>query len=137
MKKYIRPEVAVQMAKSQVKDWHKEHLIGVYLGTLDEIKGLETISIGTLNSTMIYPRDVYRPAISKGAAGVVLLHNHPNSDVKPSPDDLKYTRELIVAGKILDVNLIDSIVFWKGKRFHSMRIKNNNLWNFKGVNKDG
>lgn len=96
-----------------VKDMYslpKEHLRGIYLNTHHRIIHDEVISIGTINSNLIHPREVFRPAIQYGAAGVILVHNHPSGIVTPSIADIEITKQLIAAGKMVGINLIDHVV---------------------------
>jgi DNA repair protein RadC len=96
-----------------VKDMYalpKEHLRGIYLNTHHRIIHDEVISIGTINSNIVHPREVFRPAIQYGAAGVVLVHNHPSGEVVPSQADIEITKQLIEAGKMVGINLIDHVI---------------------------
>lgn len=91
----------------------KEHLRGIYLNSHNRILRDEVISIGTVNSNMIHAREVFRPAIECNAAAVILAHNHPSGEVTPSKEDADITAELVRAGKILGINLIDHVVITK------------------------
>lgn len=88
----------------------KEHLRGIYLDTHYRVIHDEVISIGTINANIIHPREVFKPAIEYGAAAVVLAHNHPSGITKPSQADIDVTRQLVEAGKMLGINLIDHII---------------------------
>ncbi len=92
----------------------KEHLRGIYLDTHYRVIHDEIISIGTINSNIIHPREVFKPAIEYGAAAVVLAHNHPSGISKPSAADIEITRQLVEAGKMLGINLIDHLIITKG-----------------------
>ncbi len=91
----------------------KEHLRGIYLNSHNRILRDEVISIGTVNSNMIHAREVFRPAIECNAAAVILAHNHPSGEVTPSKEDTDITAELVRAGKILGINLIDHVIITK------------------------
>lgn len=91
----------------------KEHLRGLYLNSHNRIIRDEVISIGTINSNMIHPREVFRPAIESNAAAVVLAHNHPSGEVTPSSEDIEITKQLVQAGKILGISLLDHVVITK------------------------
>ncbi|MES3005362.1 MAG: DNA repair protein RadC [Patescibacteria group bacterium] len=96
-----------------VKDMHglpKEQLRGVYLDTHNRVIHDEVISIGTINSNIVHPREVFKPALEYGAAAVVLVHNHPSGVSTPSISDIEITKQLIAAGKIVGINLLDHIV---------------------------
>ncbi|HTB63717.1 MAG TPA: JAB domain-containing protein [Opitutales bacterium] len=82
----------------------------LFLNRKHRVKGHQFLSMGTVNSTMVHPREVFRAAIVACAAGIVLMHNHPSGDPSPSPADIKITRELVEAGKLLGIELIDHVV---------------------------
>lgn len=88
----------------------KEHLRGLYLNTHHRIIHDEVISIGTINSNVIHPREVFKPALEYAAAAVVLVHNHPSGIVTPSDEDVTITEQLIEAGKIIGITLLDHVV---------------------------
>ncbi|MFM2383947.1 MAG: hypothetical protein RIQ72_519 [Candidatus Parcubacteria bacterium] len=99
-----------------LKDMHslpKEQLRGIYLDTHNRIIHDEVISIGTLNSNIVHPREVFRPALEYGAAAIILAHNHPSSISTPSESDKVITLQLIDAGKILGIRILDHIVITK------------------------
>ncbi len=99
-----------------VKDMHnlpKEQLRGIYLDTHSRVIHDEVISIGTLNSNIVHPREVFRPALEYGAAAVVLAHNHPSGMETPSDSDREITLQLIQAGKIIGIRLLDHVVITK------------------------
>ncbi len=88
----------------------KEHLRGLFLDTHYRVIHDETISIGTINSNIIHPREVFKPAIEYGAVAVILVHNHPSGLTKPSRADLAVTEQLVAVGKIVGVHLIDHVI---------------------------
>jgi len=92
------------------------------------------VSLGTLESTPVRPRETFRPAISDGAASVVIVHNHPSGDVTPSREDIEATRILIDAGKIVGIPVFDHVIIGrdkKGKAEHlSMRERNLCTFNY-------
>lgn len=91
----------------------KEHLRGLYLNSHNRIIRDEVISIGTINSNMIHPREVFRPAIESNAAAVVLAHNHPSGEKNPSEEDVRITKQVVEAGKILGIALLDHVIVTK------------------------
>lgn len=109
------------MAKRLVKDNFKEHTIGLYLDTRNRLIKSEVISIGTLNSCLVHPREVFYPAIKQRCASMIFLHNHPSGIVDPSEDDVETTKRLRNAGKILGIEVTDSIIFENGGMWHSHR----------------
>lgn len=88
----------------------KEHLRGLYLDSHFRLVHDEVISIGSVSANMVHPREVFRPAIDQGAAAVILAHNHPSGVVTPSEADVAVTKQLIEAGKILGINVLDHII---------------------------
>lgn len=91
----------------------KEQLRGLYLNSHNRIIRDEVISIGTLTSSIVHPREVFRPAIEYGAAAVVLAHNHPSGEIEPSVADKEITEQLIKAGKIIGIHLLDHVILTK------------------------
>jgi len=100
-------------------DHSKEHLIGIYLNTKNEIIKSEIISIGTLNSSLVHPREVFRPAIKHNANSFILAHNHPSGYLEPSEEDLTITRKIKKFGEEFGIKLLDHVIFNK-KEFYSM-----------------
>lgn len=88
----------------------KEHLRGIYLNAHYKVIHNETISIGTVDASIIHPREVFKPALEYSAAAVVLVHNHPSGNVDPSDADVSITKQLISAGKLLGIELIDHVI---------------------------
>jgi DNA repair protein RadC len=93
-----------------MRDLPKEHLRGLYLNQHFKLIHDEVISIGTIDASIIHPREVFRPALEYGAVAVILAHNHPSGSVKASFMDKEVTKELIDAGKIMGVRLLDHVI---------------------------
>lgn len=91
----------------------KEHLRGIYLNSHNRILRDEVISIGTVNSNMIHAREVFRPAIECNAAALILAHNHPSGEAMPSKEDEDITKDLVEAGKILGISILDHVIITK------------------------
>lgn len=89
----------------------KEHILAFYLNARSQLVHKELVSLGTADFAVIHPREVFEPAIIHNAASVVLGHNHPSGCVDPSLEDIKITKELVKAGRILGVRLVDHIIF--------------------------
>lgn len=88
----------------------REHFMAAYLDNRSRVKGVSTVSIGTLSASLVHPREVFRPAIVAGAAAVVISHNHPSGDPSPSPEDREATRRLLRAGELLGIPLLDHVI---------------------------
>ena len=93
----------------------REHLRGLYLNTHYKLIHDEIISIGTVDASIVHPREVFKPAIEYGAAAVILVHNHPSGVVNPSQSDRDMTKQLIKAGELIGIDLIDHIIVAKNK----------------------
>ncbi|MFP4568172.1 MAG: RadC family protein [Candidatus Woesearchaeota archaeon] len=98
----------------------KEHFFILMLNTKNKILKHEVVSVGTLDSSLVHPREVFRPALKEGCFSVILVHNHPSGDPSPSDDDLVVTERLIEAGKLLGVSVLDHVIlgrdsFWSYK----------------------
>lgn len=89
---------------------NQEYLIALYLNARREIISQDVITIGTLDSSLIHPREVFAPALQHRAASIVLAHNHPSGDSTPSLEDLDVTEKLIEAGELLAIGILDHIV---------------------------
>ena len=111
---------AVAIASSMVIDWNREHCIALFLDTKNHLLHSEIISIGTATDTLIHAREVFKPAIIHNAVKVMLLHNHPSGDIFPSKMDIAVTKRMADAGRLLQIELIDHLVFNKRGEFYSM-----------------
>ena len=107
------PESVVKAIRASIKDKAKEHFKLILLNPRNKIIGISTISIGTLNASLVHPREVFKDAITHSAASVVLAHNHPSGDPEPSDDDIKITKKLVESGKILGIEVLDHIIIGK------------------------
>ncbi|MCK5699108.1 MAG: DNA repair protein RadC [Candidatus Aenigmarchaeota archaeon] len=94
----------------KMKNLKKEHLIGLYLDTRNNLIKEETISIGTLNSSLIHPREIFRSAVIEACASVILVHNHPSGDPTPSKDDITVTKKIIQASEVIGIELLDHVI---------------------------
>ena len=80
------------------------------LNTKNKIVAVHEVSRGTLNSSMVHPREVFKPAVLHNAAAIICFHNHPSGDTEPSRDDIEITNRLIEAGKIMGIEILDHII---------------------------
>jgi DNA repair protein RadC len=103
---YLRPK----LTESVIYRPDVENLIVIHLSTRRKAIGFEVISTGTLDTLLVHPREVFKSAIVTNAAAIVLAHNHPSGDPTPSEADIKVTRDLIRAGQLLRIELIDHVV---------------------------
>lgn len=101
--------------KTELQDLKKEMFKVVHLNTKNEIIGSELVSMGSLNSSIVHPREVFKNAIKKSSNSVILVHNHPSGNPSPSKEDINITKRLIEAGDILGIKVIDHVIIGKGK----------------------
>ncbi len=94
----------------EIRTAKKEHFVVLYLNARNHLIHKETISVGTLNASLVHPREVFKPAIDHLAASIIVAHNHPSGGVEPSPADLELTNRLHEAGKLLGIEVIDHII---------------------------
>jgi len=85
------------------------------LNAQSRVVSAQEVTRGTLNSSLVHPREVFRLAIAEGAAGIVVVHNHPSGDPTPSNDDRAVTRQMVEAGKLLDIPVYDHVVIGNGR----------------------
>ena len=115
------PEKVYRLLKNKLKDYHKEHFYIIPINSRNF--SIAEISIGSLNASIVHPREVFAEAIKNKAASVIFAHNHPSGDPEPSEDDLIITKKLVESGKILGIEIIDHIIITKSK-FFSFKEKN-------------
>ena len=104
------PKDVADMMMSKMKDLTQEHLVALFLNTKNIVIKEETIFIGTLNSSVIHPREVFNAAIRASCNAVIVIHNHPSGDVTPSKEDIATTIRLKECGQILGIELLDHII---------------------------
>lgn len=98
----------------------KEHLVVFFLNARNQEISRHTVSVGTVNASMVHPREVFEPAIRRAASQVLIAHNHPSGDTRPSAEDIRVTAQLAEAGRILGIQVTDHVIV-SGKDFTSMK----------------
>jgi DNA repair protein RadC len=116
------PADVAGLVMEEMRNYRREHFRVVMLDVKNKVLGTEEISIGSLNTSLVHPREVFRPAVLKSCAGIILVHNHPSGDPTPSGEDLEVTRRLCDAGKLMGIEVLDHVVIGDGK-FFSFREK--------------
>jgi DNA repair protein RadC len=121
-----QPKLAAQywrqnITKHPVYNGEVECFAVFLLNTRRRVRGHVMISLGTMDMILIHPREVFRPAIVGGAAGIVLAHNHPSGDPSPSEADIRVTRDLIRAGQLLKIDVLDHVIIGAAETFVSLR----------------
>jgi DNA repair protein RadC len=117
------PDDILHIIKKELKGKKKEYFMVALLDTRNHLIAIRTVSIGSLDTSIVHPREVFLEAISNSAASVIFIHNHPSGNPDPSEEDIKLTRQLIEAGKILDIDVLDHIVVVDNGYF-SMKARN-------------
>jgi len=98
---------------TDLRNLKKEHFVALYINARNRLIKKDLISVGTLNASLIHPRDVFEPAIAANAAQIIIAHNHPSGDPDPSEDDLVITKKLVESGKILGIEIFDHVIVVK------------------------
>jgi len=101
----------------------KEHFVVLYLNARNQLLHRETISIGSLNTNNVHPREVFSPALEHLAASVILAHNHPSGDATPTSEDVQVTKRIAKAGKIMGIDVLDHIILGNNS-YTSLKEKN-------------
>jgi DNA repair protein RadC len=114
------PEEAYHELKGKSRDQKKEHFWAILLDTRNQVIKTVEISIGSLDTSIVHPRELYKEAIAASASSVIIAHNHPSGNPEASQDDIQLTRRLIEAGTIMGIEIVDHIVIGEGK-FISMK----------------
>lgn len=104
------PNKIVNLMMDELRYLKQEHFKIVLLDTKNQIIKIENISVGTLNASIVHPRDVFNAAIKRHANSMILLHNHPSGDPTPSKEDINITNRLIEAGEIIGIRVLDHII---------------------------
>lgn len=111
------PKDIFPLLKEKVINFHKEYFMVASLDNRNKIISVDVVSIGTLSSNLIHPRETFETAIKNHAAAIIICHNHPSGELKPSEDDLIVTDNLIKAGKLLGIEVADHLIITKDGYF--------------------
>lgn len=103
----------------KVSHLEKEHFCVISLDTKNRPVKEETVSVGTLNTAIVHPREIFRGAIKESANSIILVHNHPSGDPSPSDADRKLTEDLIAAGDILSIKVLDHVIIGTNGKYWS------------------
>jgi DNA repair protein RadC len=117
------PEDVVNIVKSQLKGKKKEHFLVLCLDTRNRVINCRPVSIGSLDTSIVHPREVFKEAVSSSAASVVFVHNHPSGDPEPSKEDVELTKRLVKAGEIIGIDVLDHIIVCD-RSYLSLKAKN-------------
>ncbi len=104
------PADVAEVLAAELRGRDREHFLGLYLDARHRLAAVRTVSVGTLDASLVHPREVYLPAVGMQAAAVIVAHNHPSGCARPSGDDLELTRRLARCGALLGIELLDHLV---------------------------
>jgi len=112
--RYTAPQQVADAARAFLGGTDREHMLCLLLDGKNRISSITEVSVGSLNQTIVHPREVFKPAILANSAAVILVHNHPSGDPAPSSEDISITRRLREAGEILGIKVLDHIIVGDG-----------------------
>ncbi len=111
---------AAEYVMDRMRHLKKEHFVTLHLDTKHRLVGEETCSVGSLDASIVHPREIFRSAVRKSVSAILCVHNHPSGDPTPSQEDISVTKRLCDSGRILGIDVLDHIVVGDG-RFISLR----------------
>jgi DNA repair protein RadC len=115
------PAEAAPLLAQYIGETDREVFAVALLTIRHRVLGLHTVSVGCLTSSLVHPREVFKPAILAGAAALLLAHNHPSGDPEPSAEDIALTRRLVSAGQLLGIEVLDHLILGESGRYVSLR----------------
>ena len=104
------PQEASVLVMEEMCYLDREHFRVILLNTKNRVIGIDQVSVGTLNASLVHPREVFKRAVQKSAAAIILVHNHPSGDPSPSPEDMQITQRLCEAGRIIGIEVLDHVI---------------------------
>lgn len=105
-----KPEQVFEVVKNFLGEVDREHLIVIVLDVKNKINSISVASVGTLNSSIVHPREVFKTAILANGASIILAHNHPSGDTSPSKDDINITTRIKECGVLMGIELLDHVI---------------------------
>ncbi|WP_409306053.1 RadC family protein [Peribacillus sp. SCS-155] len=109
------PEDCAKYCMNEMRFLSQEHFVCVYLNTKNQVLHKQTVFIGSLNASIVHPREVYKEAFRRSAASIICIHNHPSGDPTPSREDIEVTKRLAECGKIIGIDLLDHVIIGEQK----------------------
>ena len=109
------PEDGAKLLMNDMRFLSQEHFVCLYLNTKNQVLHKQTIFIGSLNASIVHPREVFKEAFRRSAASIICLHNHPSGDPTPSREDIDVTKRLAECGKIIGIELLDHLIIGENK----------------------
>ena len=117
------PQDVANLLMAEMATLEQEHLKTLLLNTKNEVLGIQEIYVGNVNSSVVRPSEVFRPAVRENATSMIIVHNHPSGDPTPSAEDVSITKALVEAGELMGVEVLDHLVIGSGNRFISLNEK--------------
>ncbi|EGT3604478.1 JAB domain-containing protein [Clostridium perfringens] len=105
-----KPEQVFEVVKNFLGEVDREHLIVIVLDVKNKINSISVASVGTLNSSIVHPREVFKTAILANGVSIILAHNHPSGDTSPSKDDINITTRIKECGVLMGIELLDHVI---------------------------
>jgi len=118
-----KPEDLAKELRKRIGDKKQEHLLVVSLDNRNRTIGIDEVAVGTLNASLIHPRETFSAAINRHAASIIISHNHPSGDPTPSAADISVTKRLKEAGILIGIELLDHIIIVNNDNYYSFREK--------------
>ncbi|WP_068674502.1 DNA repair protein RadC [Oceanobacillus sp. Castelsardo] len=122
--KYIirSPDDGADYIMEEMRSLKQEHFVALFLDTKNQVIHRQTIFIGSLNASIVHPRELFREAVKRSAASIIVAHNHPSGDPSPSKEDIHVTRRLVESGKMIGIELLDHLIIGD-RKFISLKEK--------------
>ncbi len=114
------PQDAANLVTGEMGTLDQEHLRVILLNTRNEVLSTHEIYVGNVNSSVVRPAEVFRPAVRNNAPSLIVVHNHPSGNPAPSDDDIAITKDLVASGKLLGIEVLDHLIVGSGHRYVSM-----------------
>ncbi|NOR83364.1 MAG: DNA repair protein RadC, partial [Ardenticatenales bacterium] len=115
------PADCASLLAPDMQHLEQENLVTVILNTRNRVLKVHTCYVGSLNSAMVRTGELFREAVRRNAAAIIVAHNHPSGDPTPSPEDVTLTRQLVQAGKLMDIDVLDHMIIGRSGNYVSMK----------------
>jgi DNA repair protein RadC len=116
------PEDGANYVMNDMRFLAQEHFVCLYLNTKNQVLHKQTLFIGSLNASIVHPREVFKEAFRRSAASIICIHNHPSGDPTPSREDIEVTKRLVECGRIIGIDILDHLIIGE-KKFISLKEK--------------
>jgi DNA repair protein RadC len=108
------PQDIARLFIDEMRHYDREHFKAALLNTKNQLLKVVTVSIGSLNASIVHPREILKPAITSSAASIILVHNHPTGDPTPSKEDIEFTNRFAKCGRLIGIELLDHVIIGAG-----------------------